>query len=119
MQPSPADRATVSRIVRARPSVRHHRPGPVPAELLDEPAELALEAPSSVNLQARSVVIVSGEQGREALTEATGGQPQPQEAPVVLVFVAESGARRAEARPHPGRRDHSPARFAETYGTRP
>ncbi|MEW2316780.1 nitroreductase family protein [Streptomyces bauhiniae] len=95
--PSPTtDRATVSRIIRARRSIRHYRADPVPADLLHELVELALEAPSSFNLQARSVVIVSGEQGRKALTEATGGQPHPQEAPVMLVFVAESGAWRED-----------------------
>jgi len=90
------DHATVSRVIRSRRSIRHYRPDPVPAPLLRELVELALEAPSSFNLQARSVVVVSGEAGREALTEATGGQPHPQEAPVTLVFVAESGAWRED-----------------------
>ncbi|MGV9786387.1 nitroreductase family protein [Streptomyces sp. NPDC003435] len=96
MQSPTTDHATVARIIRARRSIRHYRPNPVPADLVHELVELALEAPSSFNLQARSVVIVSDEQGRKALTEATGGQPQPQEAPVMLVFVAESGAWRED-----------------------
>lgn len=96
MQAPTTDQATVSRIIRARRSIRHYRPDPVPADLLRELVELALEAPSSFNLQDRSVVVVSSEQGRKALTEATGGQPQPQEAPVMLVFVAESGAWRED-----------------------
>ncbi|MER7908393.1 nitroreductase family protein [Streptomyces sp. NPDC096068] len=82
----------MSRIIRARRSIRHYRPDPVPPTLLRELVDLAMEAPSSYNLQARSVVIVSGEAGRRALIEATGGQPHPREAPVTLVFVAESGA---------------------------
>lgn len=96
MQAPTTDRATVSRIIRARRSIRHYRPDPVPADLLRELVELALEAPSSFNLQDRSVVVVSSEQGRKALAEATGGQSQPQEAPVMLVFVAESGAWRED-----------------------
>ncbi|GGZ26266.1 nitroreductase [Streptomyces poonensis] len=87
-----ADHATVSRIIRSRRSIRHYRPDPVPAALLEELVDLALEAPSSFNLQARSIVTVTGEEGRRALAEATGGQPQPREAPVMLVFVAESAA---------------------------
>ncbi|MFE5731802.1 nitroreductase family protein [Streptomyces sp. NPDC056528] len=90
MQSTETDRAAVARIIRARRSIRHYRPDPVPLPLVHELVDLALEAPSSYNLQARSVVIVSGEEGRRALTEATGGQPHPQEAPVTLVFVAES-----------------------------
>lgn len=86
------DLHTVARVVHARRSVRHYRPDPVPEALLHELTGLALQAPSSFNLQARSVVTVTSEAGRRALTEATGGQPHPQEAPVMLVFVAESAA---------------------------
>ncbi|MEU6138904.1 nitroreductase family protein [Streptomyces sp. NPDC047081] len=93
---SSTDHTTVSRIIRARRSIRHYLPDPVPAALLHELVGLALEAPSSFNLQARSVVAVTEEAGRKALTEATGGQPHPQEAPVTLVFVAESGAWRGD-----------------------
>ena len=91
-----ADHSTVARVIRSRRSIRHYRPDPVPAPLLRELVDLALEAPSSFNLQARSVVTVAGAQGRAALAEATGGQPHPQEAPVVLVFVAESAAWRED-----------------------
>ncbi|MFF8974899.1 nitroreductase family protein [Streptomyces sp. NPDC014995] len=96
MESPAADHTTVSRIIRSRRSIRHYRPDPVPAPLLRELVDLALEAPSSFNLQARSVVTVTGEEGRKALTEATGGQPHPQEAPVMLVFVAEPGAWRED-----------------------
>ncbi|MBO3735957.1 nitroreductase family protein [Actinoplanes flavus] len=88
--------ATVSEIIRSRRSIRHYLPDPVPEDLLNDLIELALEAPSSFNLQARSIVVVTAEAGREALVEATGGQPHPREAPVMLVFVAESGAWRED-----------------------
>ncbi|RMI41993.1 dehydrogenase [Actinomadura harenae] len=80
---------SVAEAIRTRRTVRHYRPDPVPADALDALLALAIEAPTSWNLQDRSVVAVTGEDGRAGLTWATGGQPQPQEAPVVLVFVAE------------------------------
>ncbi len=83
------DHASVAEVIRTRRSIRHHRPDPIPAARLQELLGLALEAPSSWNYQARSIVVVSDPEGREGLTRATGGQPQPHEAPVTLVFVAE------------------------------
>lgn len=80
---------SVAEAIRTRRTVRHYRPDPVPNAMLDTLLELAVEAPTSWNLQDRSVVVVSSDEGRADLTAATGGQPQPHEAPVVLVFVAE------------------------------
>ncbi|WP_084743054.1 nitroreductase family protein [Amycolatopsis australiensis] len=82
--------------MRARRTVRHYRPDPVPAALLEELLELAVEAPSAWNMQDRSIVVVTGETGREGLSWAAGGQPQPAEAPVCLVFVAEPEAWRED-----------------------
>ncbi|GAB2560521.1 nitroreductase family protein [Nocardia heshunensis] len=87
---------SVADAIRTRRTVRHYRPDPVPAPILDTLLELAMEAPSSWNLQDRSVVVVAEPAGREGLVWATDGQPQPQEAPVVLVFVAEPHAWRAD-----------------------
>ncbi|MFE1785699.1 nitroreductase family protein [Streptomyces sp. NPDC059506] len=89
-------RVSVAEAIRSRRSIRHYRPDPVPPEQLRELLDLALEAPSSWNFQARSIVVVSDDEGREGLTRATGGQPQPREAPVTLVFVAESEAWRQD-----------------------
>ncbi|WP_433335637.1 nitroreductase family protein [Spirillospora sp. CA-294931] len=80
---------SVAEAIRTRRTIRHYRPDPIPETLLDELLDLALEAPSSWNLQDRSIVAVSSPEGLEGLTWAAGGQPQPNEAPVVLVFVAE------------------------------
>lgn len=80
---------TVADAIRQRRAVRHYRPDPVAPAILEELIELALAAPSSWNLQDRQLVVVTSEQGRQALTEATGGQPQPQEAPVMVVFLAD------------------------------
>ncbi|MEV0192696.1 nitroreductase family protein [Kitasatospora purpeofusca] len=64
--------------------------------MLDTLLDLAVEAPTSWNLQDRSIVVVSDEVARAGLARATGGQPQPTEAPVVLVFVAEPQAWRED-----------------------
>ncbi|SDT82858.1 Nitroreductase [Streptomyces sp. TLI_053] len=87
---------SVPEAIRTRRTVRHYRPDPVSPELLDTLLDLAVEAPTSWNLQDRSIVVVSGEEGRAGLARATGGQPQPSEAPVVLVFVAEPQAWRED-----------------------
>lgn len=80
---------SVAEAIRNRRTVRHYRPDPVPPPVLTSLLELAIEAPTSWNLQDRSIVVIATDEGREGLAWATGGQPQPQEAPVMLVFVAE------------------------------
>ncbi|KAB2340670.1 nitroreductase family protein [Actinomadura rudentiformis] len=80
---------SVAEAIRTRRTVRHYRPDPIPAAAVDVLLDLAIEAPTSWNLQDRSVVAVTSEEGRADLAWATGGQPQPQEAPLMLVFVAE------------------------------
>ncbi|MEV4236891.1 nitroreductase family protein [Nocardia sp. NPDC049737] len=82
--------------IRARRTTRHYRPDPVPRELLDELLDLAVEAPSAWNMQDRSIVVITSAAGRRDLSIAAFGQPQPLEAPVVLVFVAETAAWQAE-----------------------
>ncbi|MFF3323817.1 nitroreductase family protein [Streptomyces sp. NPDC002889] len=89
---------SVADAIRTRRTVRHYQPDPIPEAVLASLLELAVEAPTSWNLQDRSIVVVASDEGRERLARATGGQPQPQEAPVVLVFVAE---------PQSWRDDHS------------
>lgn len=83
---------SVADAIRARRTVRHYRPDPVSPELLDELLDLAMQAPSAWNMQDRSIVVVTSESGRNELSTAAFDQPQPREAPVVLVFVADSAA---------------------------
>ncbi|MGW1171941.1 nitroreductase family protein [Streptomyces sp. NPDC002550] len=80
---------SVAEAIRTRRTVRHYRPDPIPAAALDTLLALAIEGPTSWNLQDRSIVAVTSDEGRQGLAWATGGQPQPQEAPLMLVFVAE------------------------------
>ncbi|WP_030374927.1 nitroreductase family protein [Streptomyces rimosus] len=87
---------SVPEAVRTRRSIRHYLPDPLPPEQLTELLSLTLEAPSSWNVQARSVVAVSDQEGRDGLVRATGGQPHPGGAPVTLVFVAASRAWRED-----------------------
>ncbi|MEV6324768.1 nitroreductase family protein [Nocardia sp. NPDC051787] len=83
---------SVSETIRLRRTVRHYRPDPVPAPVLDELLDLTMQAPSAWNMQDRSIVVVTSESGRRELSAAAYGQPQPLEAPATLVFVADSTA---------------------------
>lgn len=80
---------SVAEAIRTRRTVRHYRPDAIPATAIEALLALAIEAPTSWNLQDRSIVAVASDEGRAGLTWATGGQPQPREAPLMLVFVAE------------------------------
>ncbi|MFI7439395.1 nitroreductase family protein [Nonomuraea indica] len=80
---------SVAEAIRTRRTVRHYRPDAIPADALDALLALAIEAPTSWNLQDRSIVAVTSDEGRAGLAWATDGQPQPQEAPLMLAFVAE------------------------------
>ncbi|MFI6869785.1 nitroreductase family protein [Nocardia sp. NPDC050406] len=83
---------SVATAIRTRRTVRHYLPTEVSSAHLDMLMELAMEAPSSWNLQDRSIVMITDPEVREGITWATGGQPQPREAPVMLAFVAEPRA---------------------------
>lgn len=85
----PSSVISVSDAITSRRSHRHYLSDPIPSELLDRLLELTLEAPSAWNYQGRSIVVASDPDVRAGLESATGGQPHPREAPVVLVFLAE------------------------------
>ncbi|MBF6099515.1 nitroreductase family protein [Nocardia cyriacigeorgica] len=90
------DTMSVAEAIRTRRTVRHYHPDAIPATTIEALLALAIEAPTSWNLQDRSIVAVTSDEGRAGLTWATGGQPQPQEAPLMLVFVAEPQAWRED-----------------------
>ncbi|WP_194373275.1 nitroreductase family protein, partial [Streptomyces alkaliphilus] len=83
----------VPEAIRTRRAIRLYTPDPVPDPLLRELLDLTLRAPSAWNTRARSVVAVTDPARLAGLVRATGGQPQPREAPVMLVFVADCGDR--------------------------
>ncbi|KZF07332.1 MAG: nitroreductase family protein [Rhodococcus sp. (in: high G+C Gram-positive bacteria)] len=87
---------SVADAIKSRRSHRHYLPTPIPDDVLDRLLELALEAPSAWNYQGRSIVVASEPEVRAELENATGGQPHPREAPVVLVFLAELNAWRRD-----------------------
>ena len=87
---------SVTDAIRSRRSHRHYRPDPIPTEVLDQLLELTLEAPSAWNYQGRAIVVASDSEARAGLVKATGEQPHPREAPVVLVFLAELDAWRRD-----------------------
>lgn len=87
---------SVSQAIMQRRTVRHYAPTPVDPALLEHLARLAMAAPSSWNLQDRQLVIVTSGACRQALVRATGGQPQPREAPVMVVFLADCHAHKRD-----------------------
>ncbi|MFI5535503.1 nitroreductase family protein [Nocardia sp. NPDC051900] len=112
---------SVADAIRGRRTVRHYRPDPVAPELIEELLELTMQAPSAWNMQDRSIVVVTSESGRAALSEAAFGQPQPREAPVVLVFVADAAAwrdRNADIAELAGRNGAWNAEFTAMFDTR-
>jgi nitroreductase len=87
---------SVPEAIHARRAVRHYTAKQVPEELLDQIIDLTLEAPSSWNLQDRHLVVVRSQEVLSALVEATGGQSQPREAPVMVVFIADLAAHKRD-----------------------
>jgi nitroreductase len=71
-----------------RRSVKTFKPDPLPAGLLDELIHLALEAPSSFNLQPTRLVVIQDPGQKTALSAAAWDQKQILQAPVTFVFAA-------------------------------
>ncbi|MBV7294386.1 nitroreductase family protein [Corynebacterium sp. TAE3-ERU12] len=76
-------------LVRARRATRVYQPGELADADVRRYLELVMEAPSSFNIQDRSVVVVRDPDVRAALTEAANGQQQVANAPLLLAFIAE------------------------------
>jgi len=70
-------------------SVRKYRPDPVPRELVETVVGASQRAATSSNLQAYSVVAVTGAERRAALAELCGGQEGIRQAPVFLAWCAD------------------------------
>ena len=77
--------------VRHRHSVRKYLAGsPVEAEKLHAILEMACAAPSAGDLQSYHISVVTNEGIRQALRKAAGDQAFVSEAPVCLVFSADT-----------------------------
>lgn len=77
--------------VRHRHSVRKYQPdSPIEAEKLHAVLEMACAAPSAGDLQSYRIFVVSGRELRRRLAKAADGQQFISQAPVSLVFCADT-----------------------------
>jgi nitroreductase len=83
-------------LIEARHSVRAYLDRPVDPQMLRRILAAADLAPSAGDLQAYRIVIVERQETKNALAAAALGQDFIASAPVVLVFVADSGRSRAK-----------------------
>jgi len=74
--------------IKGRRSIRKFREGTVGEEVITELLEAAQAAPSAGNLQARDFVVVMNRTLKQKLKEAALNQSFIEEAPVVIVVVA-------------------------------
>jgi len=79
--------------IEGRRAINYFDPGqPVPEDLLRRLLELAALAPSSFNLQPWRVIVVDDAEKKALLRSCAMGQPKVEEAPVVLILVADPSA---------------------------
>ncbi len=68
-------------------SIRSYRPDPVSDEMLDEIIAAAHRAPTSMNAQEVSLIVVRDAERRARIAELCGGQPWIAQAPVFIVIA--------------------------------
>jgi nitroreductase len=73
-----------------RRSTRNFKPDPIPSDILHRLIELTVAAPSSWNLQDWRIIVVQDEGQRQALAKAAFNQRQIAQAPVTVVFAADT-----------------------------
>jgi nitroreductase len=76
-------------LIQRRRSIRRFRPDPLPEGALDRILRAANLAPSAGNRQAYRIVVVRSPERKRALAMAAFGQTFIEEAPVLLVFLAD------------------------------
>ncbi|MDP3103302.1 MAG: nitroreductase family protein [Candidatus Methanoperedens sp.] len=74
--------------IKERRSIRRFKESPLGTEIIDELLSLAQMAPSAGNLQSRDFVVVTDKTTKKKLTAAALDQSFIEQAPVVIVFVA-------------------------------
>jgi FMN reductase [NAD(P)H] len=77
------------RLLQAHRSSRSYKSNPIPAEILDAIIESAHRAPTSINSQQISLVVVRSAASRARIAEIAGGQPWIAQAPVFIAVVAD------------------------------
>jgi nitroreductase len=78
-------------VIKKRRSERHFKPDPVPDETVMRIMECGLRAPSAGNMQPWQFIIVKNPELKADLAEAAFGQKFVQDAPVVIVVLADPG----------------------------
>ena len=77
------------RLLQAHRSSRSYKSDPIPEEILDAIIESAHRAPTSINSQQVSLVVVRNAESRARIAEIAGGQPWIAQAPVFIAVVAD------------------------------
>jgi FMN reductase [NAD(P)H] len=77
------------RLLQSHRSDRSYKPDPIPDEILDNIIESAHLAPTSMNSQQVSLVVIKDAARRARIAEIAGGQPWIAQAPVFLALVAD------------------------------
>ncbi|MDR3727105.1 MAG: NADPH-dependent oxidoreductase [Terracidiphilus sp.] len=77
------------RLLQTHRSSRSYKSDPIPAEILDAIIESAHRAPTSINSQQISLVVVRNAASRARIAEIAGGQPWIAQAPVFIAVVAD------------------------------
>jgi len=70
-------------------SIRSYLDKDVSAEIIDNLIEVAQAAPTSINGQHPSIIVVRDKERKEKVAELAGGQPWIAEAPVFFLFVGD------------------------------
>lgn len=77
------------RLIQSHRSERSYKSDSIPDEILDDIIEAAHLAPTSMNSQQVSIVVVKDAQRRQRISEIAGNQPWIAKAPVFLAVIAD------------------------------
>ncbi len=80
--------STINSILDHR-SIRSYKDTPIEEDKLHAILECAQAAPSSINGQQMSVIVIKDQATKDKIAEIAGGQPWISQAPVFLLFVAD------------------------------
>jgi FMN reductase [NAD(P)H] len=77
------------RLLQTHHSSRNYKSDPIPADILEAIIESAHRAPTSINSQQISLVVVRNAASRARIAQIAGGQPWIAQAPVFIAVVAD------------------------------